>query len=445
MAVRNQFNAGTVDDPLGLNSDPLGAGKAGSTFGIPPPPPAPARNPYETNSNVTAGGTPTIPASAFAIDPTLMNSGGQGVTPGGNPSAGGSTQVTKQRITQPDQPDLGTGTGGGTTTGTGTGTGTGTTGLTNVPLDTSWALVTNGLPAQGPSLYQAFRSGLSGEEAVNWANSATPGGGYAYRADTGTYSVPGGGYVGKNAQGNYFYAPGDSGGPAPTGPGPAALDTGAGTAFDPNASATDQALLDLINSGTTPMGGKVQKALLDIIDKGGVAPDTTPQLIAAREAEANAETGQLADARSQLASQGTMSEPGVVQGPSQEAVGQVQRLIAPSYSGAVSTIEQNAAQLKQQSLMTALTTATGMSEANAQTILSAIGTGTQRTTALANISLSLLADNIDWNKFLATNGLNQAQLQEQIRNNNFQYVLGWIHEYVLQGGQLNLGAAGSTG
>ncbi len=95
----------------------------------------------------------------------------------------------------------------------------GPTSLTNVPTDSSWGVAPGGLPSQGASLYQALQSGLTGEQAVNWANSANNGqGGYAYRTDTGTYSLPSGGYVGQNGQGNYFLGAGDSGGGTSTQP-----------------------------------------------------------------------------------------------------------------------------------------------------------------------------------------------------------------------------------
>lgn len=370
--------------------------------------------PYQASS-VAPGGTPTIPPTAVAQpNPSTMNAPPM------------TTTTTSTPPGQPTPNGLPGQTGPVTTTGT-------SPSAYAAEFDPSW---NPSIQAQG--LHQAISMGLSGQQAVDYANQ-NYGGGYQFYPDKNAYGIPGGqGYIYQNGQGAYAYAPGDAGGATP------GMDTTAiasdPTMFDPNGAQTDSALSTLISEGgTTPFGGQVQSALAGIIGQGGVAPDTTQQLVAARDAEAQAEQDQLKTTRDQLASQGVAFEPGVESGAANEGVQGVERAIAPSYSTAISGIEENAATLKEQSLTSALQTATGMSEANATAMLSAIGTGTQRTTALSNIALSVLATNEDWNKFLATNGLSQAQLEAEIQNNNNSYVIGLINAYVAGGGVLNQG------
>lgn len=139
----------------------------------------------------------------------------------------------------------------------------GPTSLTPVQTDASWAVAPGGLPSQGTSLYQAFQSGLTGEAAVQWANSANGGqGGYAYYPDKNVYALPTGGYVGANGGGGYFYAPGDSGG-SPSPPGATAgtinatTNTPTASAGQPDAitAATQAAILAQLTQAQTPISG----------------------------------------------------------------------------------------------------------------------------------------------------------------------------------------------
>lgn len=72
-------------------------------------------------------------------------------------------------------------------------------------------------------LQLALAAGLTGEDAVNFANQYF-GGGYAYYADKNVYGIPGGnGYVGVDGSGGLFYSGGDSGGGSNASPTPGAF------------------------------------------------------------------------------------------------------------------------------------------------------------------------------------------------------------------------------
>lgn len=184
---------------------------------------------------------------------------------------------------------------------------------------------------------------------------------------------------------------------------------------DPLSQLIDSALAGVMKTGGTPYTQQVQDALAKLVGEGGLPQPTQGRLNAARDDEATAFQGQLADARNALAAAGTLSEPGTPQGPTSDAISRISYNLAPKYASAVSEIESHAMDMANSNVMSALSLATGLSENEAANVLSAAGEGTQRQQTLANIALGTLDRNIQWNEFLANYGLNRDQIAEQLQ------------------------------
>lgn len=210
----------------------------------------------------------------------------------------------------------------------------------------------------------------------------------------------------------------------PTSSSPASLQQSDVAGFGPHSvlgDTVDQGITDLIHShGMTSEETSLLARVNGIIANGGALSDDASieqqQLEHARENESAAFTGQLNDARSELASRGLVSEPGVAQGLEGESIDQISRGLAPSYATAVRDIQTNQTQVKEQRLQSAIATATGLDEDAARNLVSTLGTGSQRQLGLASIALDSLQQNIQWQEFLAQYGLNRDQILYSIQN-----------------------------
>lgn len=205
------------------------------------------------------------------------------------------------------------------------------------------------------------------------------------------------------------------------------------------------ALAGLIENGGTPYGQNIAATLEDLIQRGGVTPAVDRQLIGARDAEAMAMQGMLADARANLASRGLASTPGAPQGAEGIAVDRLSEQLAPTFANAISGIESHAIDVGNQSLMDALGMATGLSRDQTSAVLQSIGTGTARQQVLANIALDSLAQNIDWNKFLATYGLQHDQIAEQLAQGRLTSIIPLLQMFLQLAGQSAQGFIGAGG
>lgn len=208
---------------------------------------------------------------------------------------------------------------------------------------------------------------------------------------------------------------------------------------DPFSKLITQGYADLIkNSGMTPQQQAVFESLAHIISEAGKTPAddeiTRAQMESARDAEAMAERGQMADATGFLASHGLVGEPGVPQGEEASAVNRVQQNIAPTYAGAVRDAQTAAMQRQNDRLTSSLQTITGLSNAGASQLLQALGEGTQRQIGLANIALNELSLNMQWNQFLAQFGLNRDLLLNQVAQGNSQSLAALIALFLQQAG-----------
>lgn len=188
----------------------------------------------------------------------------------------------------------------------------------------------------------------------------------------------------------------------------------------------------ILNGGSTPFGNSLQAQLLQLIQNGGVSPDIATKLIGAREDAALAQRSMLEDARAALAGQGILSAPGVDQGATTDAIGRISEKIAPEFAGAVRDIYGQALDESNQSFMSALQMATGLSDSQSKTLLAALGQGTSRQQVLAGIALDNLSANMDWNKFLAQHSLDQTKLAEDISQGRMTQVIQLLQLF-LQG------------
>lgn len=205
------------------------------------------------------------------------------------------------------------------------------------------------------------------------------------------------------------------------------------------------ALGDLLShGGASPYGRTIEATLNDLIHSGGMMPNTKAQLSSARDASAGAMSGQLADARAALAARGLASPRGASQGAEATAIGRISQNIAPTYAQAVTDINSHAIDVANTSVMQALSMATGLSESDATTILNTVGTGTARQTALANIALKTLEDNMQWNEFLANFGLQKDQIAEQLAQGRINSLVPLLSLFLQMSGQAAGGYLGQN-
>lgn len=190
---------------------------------------------------------------------------------------------------------------------------------------------------------------------------------------------------------------------------------------DPMSQQITAALMGMLNEGgQTPFGTDLEETLRGEIGRGGQLDNDNlmRRFESARELMYKAKRSQLNDTRADLADRGLVTEPGDTGGPELGAVRRIDERIAPDYAREIRNIVSDEAGRSDDRLTTALTLATGMAQSQAQNILQAAGAGTDRQQVLANIALDTLAQNADWNKFLATYGLNRDRLLYELQNNN---------------------------
>jgi hypothetical protein len=263
-------------------------------------------------------------------------------------------------------------------------------------------------------LYKDF----GGQNQIQWLEVGREGGGSA--GGGGNFSGGGGGGVQIPAWLQQTFGSGGGGG----GLGAYLPGGFSQNGADPMSQLIDSGLAGLIASGgSTGRSDDVMAKLMAVINGGGVGPDTMQQLIGAREAAALGQQSMLEDARAALAGQGGLSAPGVEQGSTTAAVQRISEAIAPEFADALRDIYGKALDESNENFMGALQMATGMADDQAKNLLQALGQGTSRQQALAGIALDTLAQNMDWNKFLATHSLDTAKLMEDIQNGRLDRVV----------------------
>lgn len=195
---------------------------------------------------------------------------------------------------------------------------------------------------------------------------------------------------------------------------------------DPLSQLITSGLAGLILEGGTPFGSDLQETLRGLISRGGAVEgnDTSGlEFERAREMFHKGQRTLLNDARGNLASRNLLSEPGSPQGSEISAVRRIQEATAPEFAAGLRDIQINRAQANDQRLSEALTLATGMAQDQADTMIAALGEGTNRQKALSDIALGVLDRNMIWNQFLANYGLDRDRLLNEIQQGNIDQLL----------------------
>lgn len=207
---------------------------------------------------------------------------------------------------------------------------------------------------------------------------------------------------------------------------------------DPFSKLITQGYADLIeNQGTTADSRAMLDRLMGIIERGGRVEED-PSLYAqrfeaARQPIDSMRKAQLSGLRGTLANRGLISEPGMPQGSEIGAVGRMEEDIAPAYATAAQRLAGDMATENSGRLSQALTLATGLSQAQAQSYLNSLEGATDRQKVLSDIALGTLDRNILWNQFLANYGLNRDQALEAItsgRTEQMMTILALFQQYV---------------
>lgn len=212
---------------------------------------------------------------------------------------------------------------------------------------------------------------------------------------------------------------------------------GADPGADPGAGGGDGDWMDkwlkrfIDGGGVTPYAKSVRDQIDGMIKSGGLDREATQlRLTGAREDQANAFRGMESDVRDTLASQGVVSQPGVQQGENTAALGRISEQLAPTFAGAVRDIEAKSLDNANDNIMQSLSLAAGLSNEDARNLLTAVGTGTNRAVAFAQIALGRLSEDRQWNQFLAQNGLDRERLLWEIENGNDKTMLETIRQFI---------------
>jgi hypothetical protein len=177
----------------------------------------------------------------------------------------------------------------------------------------------------------------------------------------------------------------------------------------------------LERGGTTPFGQQVRESVLSRLD--GNNPNIARRFESARELMDKGKRTMMNDTRAALANRGLLSEPGIPQGAEIGAVKRTEEAIAPEFSRALRDIYTD-------ETTQALSMATGMASDEAKNFLAGIGEGTQRQTALANIALQSLGQNMAWNQFLAEFGLKRDQVLNEMQNGRVDDVMALLNSFL---------------
>ena len=209
------------------------------------------------------------------------------------------------------------------------------------------------------------------------------------------------------------------------------------TGQDPLSRSANGAL-GFFNTGGT-LGGDVRTLLGNIIGSGGFTPGAQRRLNDARDAEAMGFSGMLSDARGALADRGLLSEPGVPQGAETTAVRRIGESLAPTFAGALSGVETHMLDTANSNVQSALSLATGLSQSDAQNMLTSVSLSTNRQQTLSDIALKSLDQNMQWQEFLANYGLQRDQVTQAIQTGNYAAIAALIQQFL---GSVNTSTGG---
>ena len=245
----------------------------------------------------------------------------------------------------------------------------------------------------------------------------------------------------------------------------ASLMSTGGVAPTPLAGNLEQTLQDIIGGrgvgaeAVSPLGEQVLDTASKLIDSGGRLPPDVQrramELESARSPIDALRQSQLAEGQAALAARGLLGS-----GPELDYMQRLEENLAPAYAqagqalalserdreearylsgmelGARTSLEQ--AQMRENRLSQALSTAAGLSMEQSRNLLSTVDTLTERQKMLNDVALQTLDRNMEWNKFLAEYGLQRSQALEMVQSGRINQILPMLQQY-LEGASLAAG------
>lgn len=186
----------------------------------------------------------------------------------------------------------------------------------------------------------------------------------------------------------------------------------------------------LERGGTTDFGEDIRDLILK--SATGETPNDTlaKRYESARELTSKARRTMTNDARAALADRNLLSEPGIPQGAEIGAIGRIEEAIAPEFSRMLRDIFTDESTRADARQLASLQMATGMASDQARTFLAGIGEGTARQTALAQIALQSLSQNMAWSQFLAEFGLKRDQTLAMLQQGRVDDVMGLLNSFL---------------
>lgn len=201
----------------------------------------------------------------------------------------------------------------------------------------------------------------------------------------------------------------------------------------------------LQNGGQSQLGQDIDSTLRGLISRQG-AVDENPQakaqrLEAARQPIDSLRKAHIDSAKGNLANRGLLSVPGIQQGAEVGTLGRIEEAIAPHYATAGQNLAVADLDLQDQRLTQALGLATGLSQAQSQSLLATLNSAGNRQQMLSEIALSTLDRNMAWNRFLAEFGLQRDSLFYAIEQGRVDSVMPILQMFIQYAGLLNRGYA----
>lgn len=194
----------------------------------------------------------------------------------------------------------------------------------------------------------------------------------------------------------------------------------------------NQALLSFLKGDRGPLGDAMNQSLIGLINRGGELDPKQAALKFEQQREMidRARKAQMSEASAELANRGTLSLPGIEQGPTNQTITNIEKELAPIFSGAVRDIMINESDQSSKRLMDSLQIAAGVTRDEGQLILGAINTQGEQQKLMAEIALRSLDQNMQWNMFLADFGLRREQIMSQVESGQVESLIPLLMMFV---------------
>ena len=198
--------------------------------------------------------------------------------------------------------------------------------------------------------------------------------------------------------------------------------------------------------GLGAFGRDLAAQLQTIIDRGGAPEEDDLALKFEREREFidKARRSQLNQAEGELAKRGTLSSPGIEQGPTRSTIQNIERDLAPEFAGAIRDLLINQRNQNTATLQNSLALATGLASEEAQNMINLADSIGERQQVMSSIAIDVLDRNIAWNQFLAEFGLKRDQALQAAQNGQVDVILTLFQQWLATANQASAGFVGGT-